>query len=101
MSEDTRRTSSDIEVKPVYTEADVPGLDLGAPGEFPYARGVHPTMYRGRPWTIRQYMGYGTAEETNARIRFGLDHGVFDSGDIKDRQITINQHLPFLPLHAL
>ena len=77
--EKARRTSSDIEVQPVYTEADVADLDLasrlGPPGDFPYTRGVHPTMYRGRPWTIRQYMGYGSAEETNARIRFGLDHG--------------------------
>jgi methylmalonyl-CoA mutase N-terminal domain/subunit len=74
-----RRTSSDIEVKPVYTEADIADLDLerrlGLPGEFPYTRGVYPTMYRGRPWTVRQYMGFGSAEETNARIRFGLEHG--------------------------
>src|SRR5438270_146166 len=50
-------------------------LDLPLPGEYPFTRGIHPTMYRGRPWTMRQYMGYGTAEETNARIRFGLEHG--------------------------
>ncbi|MEX2394903.1 MAG: methylmalonyl-CoA mutase family protein, partial [Actinomycetota bacterium] len=47
----------------------------GLPGEPPYARGVQPTMYRGRLWTMRQYMGFGTAEETNERIRFGLEHG--------------------------
>ena len=78
-AENTRRTPSDIEIKPVYTEADVVDLDLperlGAPGEFPFTRGVYPTMYRGRPWTMRQYMGFGAAEETNERIRFGLDHG--------------------------
>jgi methylmalonyl-CoA mutase, N-terminal domain len=77
--DNARRTSSDIEIQPVYTEADVVGLDLpsrlGPPGEFPFTRGVQPTMYRGRLWTMRQYMGFGTAEETNARIRFGLDHG--------------------------
>jgi methylmalonyl-CoA mutase N-terminal domain/subunit len=76
---DARMTSSDIEIKPVYTEADVVDFDLpsrlGPPGGFPYTRGVQPTMYRGRLWTMRQYMGFGTAEETNERIRFGLDHG--------------------------
>jgi methylmalonyl-CoA mutase, N-terminal domain len=63
----------------VYSEADVVDLDLtsrlGLPGEFPYTRGPHPTMYRGRLWTMRQYAGYGTAEETNARFRYLLDHG--------------------------
>ena len=77
--DDARITSSDIEVKPSYSEADILDLDLptrlGAPGEFPFTRGVYPTMYRGRPWTMRQYMGFGTAEETNERIRFGLSHG--------------------------
>ncbi len=77
--EKPRQTSSEIEVKPVYTDADVAGLDLpsrlGQPGDFPFTRGVYPSMYRGRPWTMRQYMGFGTAEETNTRIRFGLEHG--------------------------
>jgi len=77
--ETPRQTSSEIEVKPVYTDADTAALDLpsrlGLPGEFPFTRGVYPTMYRGRPWTIRQYKGFGTAEDTNARIRFGLGHG--------------------------
>jgi methylmalonyl-CoA mutase N-terminal domain/subunit len=77
--EKSRVTPSDIEVKPVYTESDVTGLDLpsrlGDPGSFPFTRGVQPTMYRGRLWTMRQYMGFGTAEETNERIRFGLAHG--------------------------
>jgi methylmalonyl-CoA mutase, N-terminal domain len=76
---DARLTSSDIEIEPVYTEADVVDFDLpsrlGPPGEFPFTRGVQPTMYRGRLWTMRQYMGFGTAEETNERIRFGLAHG--------------------------
>ncbi|MEX0875063.1 MAG: methylmalonyl-CoA mutase family protein [Actinomycetota bacterium] len=74
-----RLTSSDIEIQPVYTEADVVDLDLparlGSPGEFPFTRGVYPTMYRGRPWTMRQYAGFGTAEETNLRFRYLLDHG--------------------------
>ena len=77
--QDARITSSEIEIKPLYTEADVVELDLpsrlSVPGEFPFTRGVHPTMYRGQPWRMRQYMGFGTAEETNERIRFGLAHG--------------------------
>ncbi|HEY2803348.1 MAG TPA: methylmalonyl-CoA mutase family protein, partial [Actinomycetota bacterium] len=52
-----------------------PARDLGEPGRPPFTRGVYPTMYRGRPWTMRQFAGYGTAEETNARYRFLLDQG--------------------------
>jgi methylmalonyl-CoA mutase, N-terminal domain len=74
-AEDRRETESGIEVKPVYTEADVDGLELEPPGEFPYTRGPYPDMYRGRPWTIRQYAGFGSAEETNARFRYLLEHG--------------------------
>lgn len=72
------RTTSGIEVRPVYTPADVDldyARDLGAPGEFPFTRGVYPTMYRGRLWTMRQYAGFGTAEETNRRYRYLLEHG--------------------------
>jgi len=74
-----RRTSSDIVVKPVYAQGDPAGFDpraeLGAPGEFPYTRGVHAGMYRTRPWTMRQYAGFGDAAETNRRFRFLLDQG--------------------------
>src|SRR6188474_3590873 len=49
--------------------------DLGDPGEFPYTRGIYPTMYRGRLWTMRQYAGYATAEESNARYKYLLAHG--------------------------
>src|SRR5437588_7691811 len=69
-----RRTESGIEVKPVYTDDDVPN-ELELPGEYPYTRGPYSDMYRGRPWTIRQYAGFGSAEETNARFRYLLDHG--------------------------
>ncbi|WP_422771791.1 acyl-CoA mutase large subunit family protein [Plantactinospora sp. WMMC1484] len=65
-----RSSESGFPIKEVYDAADVPeGLDarLGAPGEFPYARGVYPTMYTSRPWTMRQYAGFGTATESNAR----------------------------------
>src|SRR5581483_863477 len=52
-----------------------PARDLGRPGEPPFTRGIHPTMYRGRLWTMRQYAGYGTAAETNRRFRYLLEHG--------------------------
>src|SRR5512147_3205211 len=71
-------TSSNIELKPYYTPADVAveyDRDLGQPGEFPYTRGVQPTMYRGRFWTMRQYAGYASAAESNRRYRFLLDQG--------------------------
>ena len=67
MSE-SRRTSSDIEIDVVYSEQADPD-SIGDPGEFPFTRGPYPTMYRGRLWTMRQYAGFGTAEETNKRFR--------------------------------
>ncbi|WP_424945279.1 acyl-CoA mutase large subunit family protein [Caldanaerobacter subterraneus] len=73
------KTSSEIEIKPIYTPEDVKGIDylekLGFPGEYPYTRGVQPTMYRGRFWTMRQYAGYGTAEESNKRFKYLLEQG--------------------------
>ena len=73
-------TSSDIELDRLYLpdetcDADAYMDKLGFPGEYPFTRGVQPTMYRGRLWTMRQYAGYATAEETNARYRFLLDAG--------------------------
>ncbi len=73
-----RRTSSGIEIERVYGPADVVNQGVpapGAPGEWPFTRGVHSDMYRGRPWTMRQYAGFGTAEETNERFRYLLDSG--------------------------
>ncbi|MDQ3833974.1 MAG: methylmalonyl-CoA mutase family protein [Actinomycetota bacterium] len=68
-----------MRVKPFYKPEDLSGFDysekLGDPGEYPYARGVYPTMYRGRPWTMRQYAGFGTAGETNARFKYLVDNG--------------------------
>jgi methylmalonyl-CoA mutase N-terminal domain/subunit len=74
-AEERRETDSGIEVKPVYTEEDAAGLELELPGEFPFIRGPYPDMYRGRPWTIRQYAGFASAEETNARFRYLLEQG--------------------------
>ncbi|MGZ9276563.1 MAG: acyl-CoA mutase large subunit family protein [Candidatus Limnocylindrales bacterium] len=72
-------TSSGIEIRDLYTPADIAGLDeerdLGRPGEYPFTRGVQPTMYRSRFWTMRQYAGFATAEETNRRFRYLLDQG--------------------------
>ena len=73
-STDSRETDSGIEVKPVYTAEDAEG-ELELPGEFPFTRGPYPDMYRGRPWTIRQYAGFGSAEETNERFRYLLERG--------------------------
>ncbi|MBA3331183.1 MAG: acyl-CoA mutase large subunit family protein, partial [Actinobacteria bacterium] len=70
-----RQTDSGIEVKPLYTAKDAPDLELEAPGEFPFTRGPYRDMYRGRPWTIRQYAGFASAEETNARFRYLLERG--------------------------
>ncbi len=71
-------TISGVETEPLYAPDNVDfeyGRDLGYPGEFPFTRGVYPSMYRGRLWTMRQFAGFGTAEETNERFRYLLDHG--------------------------
>ena len=71
-------TVSGEPIKPLYTDADLPADPeeaIGLPGEFPYTRGVYGSMYRGRLWTMRQFAGFGTAEETNLRFRYLLDHG--------------------------
>src|SRR5215204_2671943 len=73
-AEDRRETDSGIEVKPVYTADDV-SADLELPGDFPFTRGPYRDMYRGRPWTIRQYAGFASAEETNERFRYLLERG--------------------------
>jgi len=68
-----------IQKKPVYTAADLNGFDaerqLGRPGEYPFTRGIHPTMYRGKLWTMRQFAGFGSASDTNRRYKFLLEHG--------------------------
>ena len=73
------RSTSGIEIKSVYGPADLAAFeaerDLGEPGAFPFTRGVRPTGYAGRTWTMRQYAGFGSAEETNRRFRYLLGHG--------------------------
>ncbi|UCD70976.1 MAG: methylmalonyl-CoA mutase family protein [Syntrophobacterales bacterium] len=73
------KTTSEIELNRLYTPLDMQEFDysekLGFPGEYPFTRGVQPTMFRGRFWTMRQYAGFATAEETNKRYRYLLDHG--------------------------
>src|SRR5208282_291739 len=72
-------TVSSYPIRRLYTEADLanwsPVRDLGAPGEPPYTRGIHPRMYRDRLWTMRQFAGYGSAEDTNRRFRYLLAQG--------------------------
>jgi methylmalonyl-CoA mutase, N-terminal domain len=79
MANDERRTDSGIEIKPLYTADDLAGWNpadaLGLPGEAPYTRGVYPSMYRGRLWTMRQYAGFGSAATTNERFKFLLQAG--------------------------
>jgi len=68
-----------LEIKPVYTQADVErtggARDIGLPGEYPFTRGIHAEMYRKRPWTMRQYSGFGTAAETHERFLYLIEHG--------------------------
>ncbi len=73
--EQPRVTDSGIEVRPVYGPEDPDARDLGRPGQPPFTRGIYPDMYRGRLWTMRQYAGMATPEETNARFRYLLEHG--------------------------
>src|SRR5215213_804119 len=71
-------TMSGHPIKPLYDEADLsgsPAEKIGAPGEYPFTRGPYPSMYRGRLWTMRQFAGFGTVEETNERFQYLLDHG--------------------------
>jgi methylmalonyl-CoA mutase N-terminal domain/subunit len=72
--EENRNTSSGIEIRVVHEDPGDPKL-IGRPGEYPFTRGPYPTMYRGRPWTMRQYAGFGTAEQTNRRFRDLLEAG--------------------------
>jgi methylmalonyl-CoA mutase N-terminal domain/subunit len=73
------RSTSGIEIEPAYRASDLDGIDaaqaIGEPGEFPFTRGIRPDGYRGRPWTMRQYAGFGSAEETNRRFRYLLERG--------------------------
>ncbi len=71
-------TLSGEKIEPLYTERDLPAdpdRSIGVPGQFPFTRGVYPSMYRGRLWTMRQFAGFGGPEETNARFRYLLEHG--------------------------
>ena len=76
MGDNIKRTDSGIEIKPVYRAEDIKGLQESDPGEFPFTRGVQADMYRGRLWTMRQYAGFSTAEESNKRYHYLLSQGV-------------------------
>jgi len=85
-------TVSGRKVKAIYTPLDLDGFDYlkqsGFPGDFPYTRGIHPTMYRGRLWTMRQFSGFGAAEDTNKRYKYLLSHG--------QTGLSVAFHLPTL-----
>jgi methylmalonyl-CoA mutase N-terminal domain/subunit len=85
-------TISGKKIKELYTPLDLDGFDylkqLSFPGEYPYTRGIHPTMYRGRLWTMRQFSGFGTAEDTNKRYKYLLSHG--------QTGLSVAFHLPTL-----
>src|SRR2546428_2128834 len=72
-------TLSDMEIARLYATDDLPAFDparnLGSPGEYPFTRGIHPTMYRGRLWTMRQFAGFGSPEDSNRRFHYLLEHG--------------------------
>src|SRR2546426_11041750 len=72
-------TLSDMEIARLYAPDDLPAYDpardLGLPGEYPFTRGIHPTMYRGRLWTMRQFAGFGSPEDSNRRFHYLLEHG--------------------------
>src|SRR6202789_1097053 len=70
-----RKTLSGIPIAPVYTPHDVSGLDIPPPGEFPYTRGIHESMFRGKLWTMRQFSGFAPPEETNRRYLYLLSQG--------------------------
>ena len=74
------RNLSDIEIKRLYTPNDIKDfnypIDLGFPGQYPFTRGAYPNMYRGQLWTMRQFAGFGSAEQTNKRYKFLINHGL-------------------------
>ncbi|MFN6963208.1 MAG: methylmalonyl-CoA mutase [Pyrinomonadaceae bacterium] len=73
-----KRSFEGVSLEPVerlYTEADVEGIEVGFPGEYPYKRGIHPTGYRGKLWTMRQFAGFSSPENTNARFKYLMEHG--------------------------
>ena len=72
---DKKKTSSDIELPIVASSQEATQKSQPAPGEYPYTRGIYPNMYRGRLWTMRQYAGFGTAEETNRRFKYLMEKG--------------------------
>src|SRR5512137_2468070 len=74
MSQSEKKTGSDIPI-PIVAETPVDPARLGRPGSYPFTRGIYPDMYRGRHWTMRQYAGFGDAEETNRRFKYLLERG--------------------------
>lgn len=76
MENEEKFTDSGISIKKVYSATDISRESQSLPGEFPFTRGIQPDMYRGRLWTMRQYAGFSTAEESNQRYHYLLSQGV-------------------------
>ncbi|HYJ91152.1 MAG TPA: methylmalonyl-CoA mutase family protein, partial [Pyrinomonadaceae bacterium] len=77
-SPERKKSFEGVSLEPVerlYTKADVEDIEIGFPGEFPYKRGIHPTGYRGKLWTMRQFAGFSSPENTNRRFKYLLEHG--------------------------
>ena len=88
-NEKTYKNSSDMDIKELYTEDDLPdNMDkiLGNPGEYPFTRGIHPNMYRGRLWTMRMFSGFGTPDDTNKRLKYLIKNMI---GYMKKKCISI------------
>ena len=99
-------TLSGLPVKPLYTPDDIKDFDyqndLNSPREFPFTRGVYSNMYRGKLWTMRQFAGFGTAQETNQRYKYLLKHGQTGlSSEVGDSPMHLNIHLIQGLLHPL
>lgn len=75
MSQNNIKTDSGIPIKEFFSKKDIQNRDESEPGTYPFLRGLYPSMYRERLWTMRQYSGFGSAEETNNRFKFLLEHG--------------------------
>src|SRR5258708_35763732 len=93
-----RQTQSGIELEPFYRPADPDAGtstyrdDLGDPGTFPFTRGPHASMYRGKPWTMRMFSGFGTPEDTNRRFKFLLSHAQTGLSAAFDKPTPIGRH---------
>ena len=86
MANGPQKTRSGTEIASIYEPDGGPPANVGRPGEYPFTRGIYPSMYLGKVWTMRQYAGFGTPEETNRRFRYLLEQG--QTGDRKSTRLN-------------